>query len=107
MHRVVALALPDVVAFDLSVPAQVFGRYEGPYAFEACARRAGRVPTTTGFAVDVARGLEALADADTVIVPGFDPPSWVTSATSTSSRARPMSLSTSQGASASSSSKPS
>jgi transcriptional regulator GlxA family with amidase domain len=76
MHRVVALALPNVVAFDLSVPAQVFGRYDGPYAFEACAQRAGRVQTTTGFAVHVDRGLEALADADTVIVPGFDPPAW-------------------------------
>jgi transcriptional regulator GlxA family with amidase domain len=76
MHRIVALALPNVVAFDLSVPAQVFGRYEGPYLFEACAPRAGRVPTTTGFGVHVDRGLEALREADTVIVPGFDPPSW-------------------------------
>ena len=25
MHRVVALVLPQVVAFDLAVPAQVFG----------------------------------------------------------------------------------
>jgi transcriptional regulator GlxA family with amidase domain len=76
MHRVVALALPNVVAFDLSVPAQVFGRYEGPYAFEACAERPGRVPTTTGFSVHVDRGLDALAEAGTVIVPGFDPPAW-------------------------------
>jgi transcriptional regulator GlxA family with amidase domain len=76
MHRVVALALPDVVAFDLSVPAQVFGRYAEPYTFEACAPRAGRVPTTTGFSVHVERGLEALAESDTVIVPGFDPPAW-------------------------------
>jgi transcriptional regulator GlxA family with amidase domain len=76
MHRVVALALPEVVAFDLSVPAQVFGRYEGPYSFEACAPRPGRVQTTTGFAVHVERGLEAIRDADTVIVPGFDPTSW-------------------------------
>ena len=28
MHAVVALALPDVVAFDLSIPAQVFGHTE-------------------------------------------------------------------------------
>jgi transcriptional regulator GlxA family with amidase domain len=76
MHRVVALALPKVVAFDLSVPAQVFGRYEGPYAFAACAAAPGRVPTTTGFSVHVEHGLEALADADTVLVPGFDPPQW-------------------------------
>ena len=76
MHRVVALALPNVVAFDLSVPAQVFGRYDGPYEFEACAPRSGRVQTTTGFAVHVDRGLEAIHEADTVIVPGFDPSSW-------------------------------
>ena len=25
MHRVVALALPEVVAFDLAIPSQVFG----------------------------------------------------------------------------------
>jgi transcriptional regulator GlxA family with amidase domain len=74
MHRVVALALPHVVAFDLSVPAQVFGRPdEGLYAFEACGVRAGRVPTTTGFSLHVERGLEALAEADTVLVAGFAP----------------------------------
>jgi transcriptional regulator GlxA family with amidase domain len=74
MHRVVALALPRVVAFDLSVPAQVFGRPdENLYAFEACGLRAGKVPTTTGFSLHVERGLEALAEADTVLVPGFAP----------------------------------
>jgi transcriptional regulator GlxA family with amidase domain len=73
-HRVVALALPDVVAFDLSVTAQVFGRpEEGLYDFEACGVRPGKVPTTTGFALHVDRGLEALAEADTVLVPGFAP----------------------------------
>jgi transcriptional regulator GlxA family with amidase domain len=76
MHRVVALALPNVVAFDLSVPAQVFGREdEGLYGFEACALRPGKVPTTTGFSLHVDRGLEALAEADTVLVPGFSPTS--------------------------------
>jgi transcriptional regulator GlxA family with amidase domain len=74
MHRVVALALPHVIAFDLSVPAQVFGRpEEGLYSFEACGVRPGKVPTTTGFALHVERGLEALAEADTVLVPGFAP----------------------------------
>jgi transcriptional regulator GlxA family with amidase domain len=74
MHRVVALALPRVVAFDLSVAAQVFGRpEEGLYAFEACGVRAGKVPTTTGFSLHVERGLEALAEADTVLVAGFAP----------------------------------
>jgi transcriptional regulator GlxA family with amidase domain len=72
-HRVVALALPPVVSFDLSVPAQVFGRYESPYTFEACGPEPGLVQTTTGFSVHVERGLEALTDADTVLVPGFEP----------------------------------
>jgi len=73
MHRVVALALPEVVAFDLSIPAQVFGRWPAPapYSFEVCTPEPGSVPTTTGYAVEVTRGLEALAEADTVVVPGY------------------------------------
>jgi transcriptional regulator GlxA family with amidase domain len=73
MHRVVALALPEVVAFDLSIPAQVFGRFRdpAPYSFEACTPSPGLVPTTTGFSVQLERGLEALDDADTVVVPGY------------------------------------
>lgn len=75
MHRVVALALPEVVAFDLSIPAQVFGslRAPSPYSFETCTPSPGSVPTTTGFAIEVQRGLEALAEADTVVVPGYEP----------------------------------
>jgi transcriptional regulator GlxA family with amidase domain len=76
MHRVAVLALADVVAFDLSTPAQVFGNEPERYAFTACGVRAGRVPTTTGFALDVPRGLDALADADTVLVPGVRPVRW-------------------------------
>ncbi|MBV9817152.1 MAG: helix-turn-helix domain-containing protein [Solirubrobacterales bacterium] len=75
MHRVVALALPEIVAFDLSIPAQVFGHRDeaGRYVFAVCAERPGLVPTTTGFAIHVDRSLRALAAADTVIVPGFAP----------------------------------
>jgi transcriptional regulator GlxA family with amidase domain len=76
MHHVVVLALADVVAFDLSTPAQVFGNEPGRYAFTACGIRAGRVPTTTGFALDVPRGLDAVAEADTVLVPGLRPVRW-------------------------------
>jgi hypothetical protein len=62
MHCVVALALPGIVAFDLAVPAQVFGHPEerGRYSFSVCAARPGPVPTTTGFAVTVPARLEAL-----------------------------------------------
>jgi transcriptional regulator GlxA family with amidase domain len=76
MHHVTVLALPDVVAFDLSTPAQVFGNEPGRYVFSACGVRPGRVPTTTGFAIDVPHGLEALAQADTVLVPGLRPAQW-------------------------------
>ncbi|GGU46823.1 GlxA family transcriptional regulator [Streptomyces violascens] len=75
-HAVVALALPGIEPFDLATAAQVFGfRDEAArYSFTVCGLRPGPVPTSTGFAIDVAAGLDALATADTVIVPGFDPP---------------------------------
>ena len=75
MHRVVALALPNVVAFDLAIPAQVFGHEQmrDRYAFSVCAPAPGPLPTTTAFSIDVTEGLDALARADTVVVPGFSP----------------------------------
>ncbi len=74
-HRIVALALPDVVAFDLAIPAQVFGHREeaAHYSFDVCAPVAGPVPSTTGYGVYAPLGLSALADADTVVVPGYAP----------------------------------
>ncbi len=74
MHHVVALALPRVVAFDLAIPAQVFGhRTQRAYRFSVCAPETGPVATTTGFALTAEHDLRALADADTVLVPGFEP----------------------------------
>ena len=71
-HRVVALALEEVVAFDLSVPAEVFS-LAGPsrYAFEACSSGPRSVRTTTGFAITDVAGPEALDRADTIVVPGY------------------------------------
>lgn len=69
-HRVAVLALPDVVAFDLATPFQLL---RDRYDLVLCAPRPGPVPTTSGFPVVAPRGLDALADADTVLVPGFDP----------------------------------
>jgi AraC family transcriptional activator FtrA len=79
MHRVVVLAVADVVAFDLAIAAQVFGSpARGPeerrYAFAVCAAAPGPVRTSTGFSLLVDHGLEALAGADTVVVPGVDRP---------------------------------
>jgi transcriptional regulator GlxA family with amidase domain len=75
MHRVVALALPDVVAFDLAIPAQVFGHEDERkrYSFTVCAAQPGLVPTTSGFAIQALNGLDALVSADTVVVPGYEP----------------------------------
>ncbi len=75
LHRVVVLVLPGVVAFDLSIPAQVFGHRDerDRYSFALCAQSAGQVPSTTGFDIAVEHDLDILAEADTVVVPGFFP----------------------------------
>jgi transcriptional regulator GlxA family with amidase domain len=69
-HRIAVLALADVVAFDLATPFQLLGR---DYELTLCATEPGPVQTTSGFPLDASHGLDALAEADTVIVPGFDP----------------------------------
>jgi AraC family transcriptional regulator, transcriptional activator FtrA len=73
VHAVVALALPAVEAFDLAIPAQVFADPGLPrrYEFTVCAPAAGLVQSTAGFSVQAEHGLEALAAADTVVVPGY------------------------------------
>ena len=75
MHVVMALALPTVEAFDLAIPAQVFtdASLTERYEFAVCASEAGLVQSTAGFAVQAEHGLEALAAADTVVVPGYKP----------------------------------
>jgi transcriptional regulator GlxA family with amidase domain len=75
IHHVVALAIPEVVAFDLSVPGHVFGHKDERerYSFTVCAKEPGEVPSSTGFAVTAPRGLDALDFADTIVVPGFHP----------------------------------
>jgi transcriptional regulator GlxA family with amidase domain len=69
-HRIAVLALADVVLFDLAVPFQLLQRH---YEVEPCGIAPGPVPSTSGFPLVVAHGLELLRTADTVIVPGFDP----------------------------------
>ena len=75
-HRVVALVAGEVVAFDLAIPAQVFGRAPQLYDWAVCAPAAGAMPTENGFDVLVPHGLEALQRADTVIVPGIGDRAW-------------------------------
>ena len=75
-HRVVALCLDGLVAFDLTAPAQAFGLAALPsgdplYAFTTCSPGGTAVRTTSGFEVTPAAGLGALGGADTVVVPGY------------------------------------
>src|SRR3954462_8695043 len=74
-HSVAILALDQVVALDLAIPSQVFGGYaESPYTALLCGIAVGPVRTNVGFDVVAQRGLDALAEADTVVVPGFEDP---------------------------------
>jgi transcriptional regulator GlxA family with amidase domain len=76
MHRVVALCLDGLVAFDLAVPAQAFGLAvssdgEALYEFSTCSPEGKELRTTTGFSVRPQSGLTALEGADTVVVPAY------------------------------------
>jgi transcriptional regulator GlxA family with amidase domain len=75
-HRVVAACPEGVVAFDVTAPAQVFtlaAAADGAplYEFSTCSAGGAEVRTTTGFGLRPARDLEALAGADTIVVPGY------------------------------------
>ncbi|MEU2724124.1 GlxA family transcriptional regulator [Streptomyces smyrnaeus] len=77
-HRVVALLNPPQSPFELACATEVFGtvpRDESPrYSFWICAEHPGPVRTTAGYEMLVDAGLEALEQADTVVVPGWQPP---------------------------------
>jgi transcriptional regulator GlxA family with amidase domain len=73
-HRVVALCLDGLVAFDLTAPAQAFALAARPsgeplYEFSTCSPGGERVRTTSGFGVAPEAGLEALGGAETIVVP--------------------------------------
>jgi transcriptional regulator GlxA family with amidase domain len=74
MHRIAVLALDQVVAFDLAIPAQIFGHHDerDRYALTVCGRRAGPVQTSTGFSIVAEHGLRAVREADTVVIPGIE-----------------------------------
>jgi transcriptional regulator GlxA family with amidase domain len=76
MHTVVAVATHGVLTFDLAVPCEVFGwdrSYLGVewYDFKVCAADPPPLRTCTGFTIDTPYGLDDVADADTIIVPGW------------------------------------
>ncbi len=78
LHRVVALLNPPQSPFELACATEVFGtasQNEPPrYSFRICTERPGPLRTTAGYAMIVGAGLEALEQANTVVVPGWEPP---------------------------------
>ena len=77
-HRVVALALPGLITFDLSCLVQIFGcvpKLDGDeprrYDFVVCGPGGRKVRTSDGFDLAVSHDLTALVGADTVAVPGY------------------------------------
>jgi transcriptional regulator GlxA family with amidase domain len=84
-HVVAVIAFDRISPFHLSVPCVVFGEDRaGPglpeFDFRVCAAETGPLSTTAGFSIAVTHGLEALADADTIIVPSWRDPDETPSA---------------------------
>lgn len=73
-HRVVAVVSPPQSTFELASAAEVFGLPRPGlavrYSFGVCAERPGQIPTPVGFDLAVDRGLSALGEADTIVIPG-------------------------------------
>ncbi|MFI6521532.1 GlxA family transcriptional regulator [Spirillospora sp. NPDC050679] len=76
VHRVVVLALEGVYPFELSIPVRIFGTAAGPdggplYEVSTCSLDGGPVVTSADFAITVQHGAEAVAAADTLVIPPF------------------------------------
>jgi len=77
MHKVAVLALPDFVSLDFGIACDAFRLVSDPSgtkSYEVLVCGAPRTVPTRGFELRAQHGLEALADADTIVVPGIDPP---------------------------------
>jgi transcriptional regulator GlxA family with amidase domain len=83
MHRIAALCLDGLVAFDLTAATQVFiaaSAVDGRPLYEVtcCSEGGAEIATTSGFGLSPEHGLDVLETADTVAVPGYfallDPP---------------------------------
>lgn len=76
---IVVVAFPGISPFHLAVPGMVFGedrRDDGVPLFDVrvCGATPGEIVTTGGFSVRPRYRLDALADAATIIVPGWRDP---------------------------------
>lgn len=76
VHTVAVLALPDTVAFDLATPVEVFGRTssaDGQPCYRVLVCGTDSVVAAGPMRIATDLGLDALAAADTIVVPGRDP----------------------------------
>ncbi|MFB7578348.1 GlxA family transcriptional regulator [Streptomyces hydrogenans] len=87
LYRVAVLVLEGAKPLDVGIPAQVFTtRASMPYEVRVCGATPGLVAGGDGLSYDVAHGLDALAWADIIFVPGYrfpdreDPPPAVVEA---------------------------
>ena len=76
-HRVVSLVGERVAMFELAVPCEVFGLdrsylHDPWYEHVVCTAHPGPKDADNGVRILVEHGLEALDDADTVVIPGWD-----------------------------------
>ncbi|MCZ7414448.1 GlxA family transcriptional regulator [Streptomyces sp. WMMC897] len=76
-HRVAVLVRHGLLPVELGIVHRLFGTAEAPdgtplYEVVTCALEPGSVRTDTDFTLGVAHGPEALADADTVVVPAAE-----------------------------------
>jgi transcriptional regulator GlxA family with amidase domain len=76
-HRVAVLVRDGLLSFELGIVHRLFGGAESAegaplYEVVTCAPLPGEVRTDTDVSVNVTHGPEALAEADTVIVPAAD-----------------------------------
>lgn len=73
MHRMVVLALPGVMSFELGMAARLFGAAqqdgEPLYQVQTCSPDGEPVPTDADFKVTVDHDARLLATADTVVMP--------------------------------------
>ncbi|MDM4763206.1 helix-turn-helix domain-containing protein [Galbitalea sp. SE-J8] len=87
LRRVAVLVLDGAKPLDVGIPAQVFStRASMPYEVRVCGPAPGLVTGGDGLSYHVAGGLDALAWADIVFIPGYrhpdrdDPPAAVIAA---------------------------
>lgn len=73
MHTVSVLALDDVIAFDLATAVEVFSRVplpDGTNGYRVLVCAATPMVTAGPLRVSTEHGLDALASADTIVIPG-------------------------------------